>query len=79
MRNCNSVGKKYADCSIDLYEVKDNEFIIAHLGTMNVFHSKLNAEEKMRDRRDSNKEKTLLKHCPSISFYHRGSCRTLSR
>lgn len=48
MRNCNSVEEKYAECSIDLYEIKDNEFIIAHLGTMTLFHSKLNAEEKMR-------------------------------
>lgn len=48
MRNYNSVEEIYAECSIDLYEVKDNEFIIAHLGTMTVFHSKLNAEEKMR-------------------------------
>lgn len=70
------VEEKHADCSIDLYEVKDNQFTIAH------FHSKVNVEEKhegMERNSSKEKEKTLLKRHPSMSFYHRGSCRILSR
>lgn len=47
-KNHSSVEEKYADYSTDLYEVKDNQFIIAHLGTMNVFHPKLNVEGEMK-------------------------------
>lgn len=47
-KNHSSVEEKYADYPTDLYEVKDNQFIIAHLGTMNVFHPKLNVEGEMK-------------------------------
>lgn len=55
---------------IDLYEIKDNEFIIDHLGTMNVFQSKLNGrgENEGTDKIAIKRKKMLLKTWP-FNYY----------